>query len=133
MTGLRKNALIAGAAVLLLLLQTLVPVISAHAQTAMTPGGQGAVLTLAGELCESGSHDGGKAPVQHHHQHCALCVAGNRNPSLDGAAVLLIVTTVALAIPQSEAAPIWPDHNDPKLSSSGWGRSWSSRAPPSFS
>lgn len=127
-----RRALIAGAAACLLLLQTFASILSPTGRAVFANGVPGAVLSMAGDLCETDAHDGGKPPAQHHHQHCTLCVANARDLSLD-AAVVLIATAIVLALPQSGAAPAWVGGNDVTPSLPGWASSWSSRAPPSFS
>lgn len=129
--GNRGRALIAGVAACLLLLQSFAIILSPNGSAALSHGDQAAALALAGELCGDGPHDGRDAPASHHH-HCALCITGNRDLSLD-AAVLLIATLVVLTLPQGEASPAWVRRSESKPSLAGWASSWSSRGPPSFS
>lgn len=131
-TGSKGRQLIAGVAACLLLLQSFAVVFSLSGRAALSHGDRAAALARAGELCDAGSHDDGQAPAPHHHQHCALCVAGHRDLSLDGA-VFLVATVIVLALPQSEASPAQFRHDELKPSPSGWASSWSPRAPPSFS
>jgi len=130
----RAREMVAYPVACLFLLQILSFVLLPNARAVFSDGVPAAALSMAGELCDAGAHDGGKAPAprHHRHQHCTLCVAGNRDLSLDDVGVL-IATIIVLALPRSEAAPALAGRHEFEPSLPGWMSSWSSRAPPFLS
>lgn len=130
--GNRGRALIAGVAVCLFLLQSFAVIFLLSGQAGLSHSDGATALARAGKLCDGGSHDDGQAPAPHHHQHCALCAAGNRDLSLDSD-IFLVASVIVLALPQSEASPAQVRHDELKPPLSGWASTWPQRAPPSFS
>ncbi|PWB83499.1 MAG: hypothetical protein C3F11_06280 [Methylocystaceae bacterium] len=126
--------MLAGAVAWLFLLQSLAFALSPSGRTVSSNDPQGAALSMVGEFCDVEAHADDKAPSQHHHHHqqCALCVADNRNLSLDDA-VAFVATVIVLALPQSRATPAWVCRDESTPPPLGWTSSWSSRAPPFFS
>jgi hypothetical protein len=132
--NLRARGRVAYPVACLFLLQMFSFVLLPNARAAFSDRVPTAALSMAGELCDARAHDGGKAPApsHHRHQHCTLCVAGNRDLSLDDAGVL-IATVIVLALPRSDAAPAWVGRHEFEPWLPGWMSSWSSRAPPFLS
>lgn len=130
----KKSAreLIACTVACLFLFQALVSGAQIAHDSVAADGAQTSVL-VASAFCDAGAdtRDDGRAPAQHHRQHCALCGVANRDALLH--AVALVATIAVLAVPRSDAAPVSFAHGELSPPPLGWTSSWSSRAPPSIS
>lgn len=128
-TGAR---ILAGAVACMFLLQTLAFVFSSNGRIAFASRDAGASIAMAGEICQSKTDNGGKAPAHSgHHHHCALCSIGDRDQAAD--AIAILASVIVAPTPRSNDAPAWFVRDEPAPSPLGWTSSWSSRGPPIFS
>jgi hypothetical protein len=120
--GRWTRAPLAGALVLLLLLQGLV---LAGAGRALVPG---AGFAAAGIVCHSQQDEAERpgSPAPRSHAHCALCPCLSSGPALDAA----LVVAILLSAPPPAAATPRAGPGESTLPPAGRAGAWSSRAPP---
>jgi hypothetical protein len=124
--GRSTRAPLAGALVLLLLLQSLAV---AGAGRALAPGAGVAVGPAAAEIVCHSPQDGAERPgpaAPRSHAHCALCPCLSAGPALDAA----LIVAILLSAPPPAAATPRAGPGEVSLPPAGRAGAWSSRAPP---
>ena len=116
------------AVVCLFLLQSLAFLVSGGAG-ASAADDRHASLAAPGEICFSATQSG-KAPAPAaQHPHCLLCILHKADAGAALVALLLQSAVLAGLFRSFDSLPIW-ERVDAERFPSGWGSSWSSRAPP---